>query len=75
MVIEATLPPHVRRMRDALEELANKLTALDAFTRDTNPLYANLSDTDRGLLLAQESAMGAYMVILTTRLNRATGAL
>lgn len=68
-------PPHVKRMMVEGRELAAKLDALDRFQQPSNPIYASMTDNDKGLLLAQASSMSAYLAILTIRMNRATGTL
>lgn len=60
---------HVQRMiaeGDALSERIGKLTA---FVQ--TPTFAGLDATDQSLLLAQQSAMSGYLIILSMRLERA----
>ena len=65
------IPPHVQRMIAEGDELSDKITKLGAFL--AGRLYAQLGETDQGLMQAQLGAMTAYLSVLQIRIARAIG--
>lgn len=63
------MKPHEQRVVDEKAELDAKITALFAFI-NTNPLFKQLNDIDRSLLLNQRGAMHSYSEILARRIAR-----
>ena len=59
---------HVQRMKDELDQLVEKVTALDVFI-ESNPIYQELSSTEQHLMCAQTCAMSAYINILKLRIE------
>ena len=65
------MPPHVQRMIEEGEQLADRVEKLGAFL--VGPIYKTLPDDDQVLMSAQVGAMTAYLQVLTLRISRATG--
>lgn len=64
-------PPHVARMIEEGEQLADRVEKLGAFL--VGPIYPTLAETDQTLMSAQAGAMTAYLQVLSLRIARATG--
>lgn len=64
------LPLHQQRVVAELEQLADRVTKLEAFLH--TPLYAGLPDVERTLLKLQADTMVVYMGILNDRVSRFT---
>jgi hypothetical protein len=65
------LPPHQQRVVAELEQLADRVTKLEAFL--ATPFYASLDDDEKQLMKMQADAMVLYMGILNTRANKFGG--
>jgi hypothetical protein len=63
------MKPHEQRVVDEKTELDAKLLKLYEFI-NTNPLFHQLNDIDRSLLLNQRGAMHSYSEILARRIAR-----
>lgn len=61
------LPPHQQRVVAELEQLADRVTKLEAFLH--TPLYASLPQAERVLLKLQADTMVVYMGILNDRVS------
>jgi hypothetical protein len=64
----ALLRPDEKALLDEGQELMKKIEALSAFLK--TPLYEALPQTDQILLAAQQSAMSAYLNVLSLRVLR-----
>lgn len=66
------LPPHQQRVVAECEQLADRITKLEAFL--ATPLYASLPEKERELLKMQADAMVLYLGIINTRVEGFGGA-
>lgn len=62
------MPPHQQRVVDEKKELDEKLDKLKAFI-ETNPIFNNLPDDERGRLGRQFDVMEEYSRILSQRIS------
>ena len=63
------IPPHVIRMIEESEHLADRIGKLCAFI--VGQIYPTLDKTDQTLLSAQVGAMTTYLQVLSLRIERA----
>lgn len=66
------LPPHVQRMVEEGEQLADRVEKLGRFL--VGPVYATLPEEEQTLMSAQCGAMTAYLQVLSLRIARAVSA-
>lgn len=64
-------PPHIQRMMQEGDELAQRLGKLNAFVHE-GPSFKGLPAIDAHLLTLQAEVMQSYLHILTIRLARAS---
>jgi hypothetical protein len=68
-VIDAALPPHMKRVMEEGDQLSERLSKLGTFMQ--TPGFKALMGEDQILLSTQFAAMTAYLNILTIRVTRA----
>lgn len=68
MSTDTNIPPYQQRVLDERAQLAERLDKLEKFTQ--GPLYENLNDIDKNLLIKQGMAMSNYLQVLDQRIER-----